>query len=99
MGTLKIERLDNKKLTPLEHVREIQNSVMNSLSNSELGVYRNVTLDIDDLWKLLGNVQQLQRDVDFLLARKSENDRVTQELAALNDNRVKEILTKVRVIK
>lgn len=99
MGTLKINHLDNKKLTPIEHVDAIEKSVMDTLGHSELGVYRNVTLDIDDLWRLLGHIQQLQSDVDFLMQRKSFNDEMIHELTALEDEKVKEILMKPRVVR
>jgi predicted house-cleaning noncanonical NTP pyrophosphatase (MazG superfamily) len=43
-------------------------------------------------------IDQQQKDIDFFLKKKKVDNKITQELAALNDDRVIEILTRTRVI-
>lgn len=58
-GVIRIDHLDNKHMTIPEHVSAIKNSVMDSMSGMQCGVYRRVELDIDDLWALMNSVTKL----------------------------------------
>jgi UTP-glucose-1-phosphate uridylyltransferase len=42
--------------------------------------------------------KQLEKDIEFFKKRQEINKIVTQELVALNDKRIEDILTKTRII-
>lgn len=63
--------------------------------------YQNSLDELDEILETEreeGEFQQLQKDVEFFQKKQEVTKQITQELVALNDSRVKEILMKTRTL-
>lgn len=96
--SLSVEHIKDKSLTPAEHAAELKQRVYANFREQDIGLYQRVELELDDLWKLLNNVRELSDDITFFQNRKALHNDIVRELAALQNEDVKAILMKPRLV-